>query len=92
MSLFSEFSEWQEKLAELQREGETFAERIAELERQNAELRQSLAEKDYEGDGFQALTELYEDGFHICPGSFGQSRDDECLFCLNFLLHKGHKE
>lgn len=91
MSLLNEFKEWQKKLIELQQEGEMLCAQIEELERQNAELRQNLADKDYEGDGFQALTGLYEDGFHICPGSFGQSRDDECLFCLNFLLHKGQK-
>ena len=60
-------------------------------ERQNTELRQRLANGDYAGGGFEALTSLYEDGFHVCPGSFGQSREDECIFCLNFLLHKGKK-
>ena len=92
MSLLSEFKEWQEKLLQLQQEGEALYARIEELERQNAELRQRLAAAgSREGDGFQALTGLYEEGFHICPGSFGQSREDECLFCLNFLLHKGQK-
>ncbi len=90
MSLLTEFREWQEKLLALQKEGEELYIRIEELERQNAELRQRLADGDYAG-GFDALAGLYEEGFHVCPGSFGQSRDEDCIFCLNFLLHKGKK-
>jgi regulator of replication initiation timing len=91
MSLLNEFKVWQDKLLALQKEGEELYTRIEELERQNAELRQRLAEGGFSGDGFEALTDLYEEGFHICPGSFGQSREEDCLFCLNFLLHKGKK-
>ncbi|MBQ1501684.1 MAG: DUF972 family protein [Firmicutes bacterium] len=91
MSLINEFKEWQDKLKALAEEGDALSERIADLERQNAELRQQLAENTNGGDGFQALKDIYDDGFHICPGSFGQSREEECLFCLNFLLNKGHK-
>ena len=91
MSLFSDFKEWQEKFIALQQEGASLQERIGELEKQNAELRQKLASGDSQGDGFTALKGLYDDGFHICPGSFGQERDEECLFCLNFLLHKEQK-
>lgn len=90
MSLLSEFREWQEKLLALQTEGEELYTRIEELERQNAELRQRLNDGEI-GSGFEAVTGLYEDGFHVCPGSFGQSRDEDCIFCLNFLLHKGKK-
>ena len=75
----------------LQQEGERLYKRIEDLEKQNTELRQRLAQGDYAGSGFEALTSLYEDGFHVCPGSFGQSREEECIFCLNFLLHKGKK-
>ena len=90
MSLLREFKEWQEKLVALQKEGEELYKRIEALERQNADLRQRLNDGEMNG-GFEALTELYEEGFHICPGNFGQSREDDCLFCLNFLLHKGKK-
>ncbi len=90
MTLLNEFREWQDKLLALQQEGEKLYTQIEELERQNAELRQRLANGDA-GGGFDALTSLYEEGFHVCPESFGQSREDECIFCLNFLLHKGKK-
>lgn len=91
MTLLTEFKLWQEKLQALQEEGEVLLARIEELEHQNAELRRRLAGGDYAGDGFEALTKLYGEGFHICPGNFGQSREEDCLFCLNFLLHKGKK-
>jgi len=90
MSLLSEFKQWQDKLLALQKEGDELFVRIEALERQNAELRQRLTDGDFSG-GFEALTDLYEEGFHICPGSFGQSREEDCLFCLNFLLHKGKR-
>ena len=38
-----------------------------------------------------ALSGLYDDGFHICPDEFGKRREEDCLFCLNFLHHKGRK-
>jgi regulator of replication initiation timing len=90
MSLLSEFREWQEKLIALQKEGDILYRRIEELERQNTELRQRLSDGEYLG-GFEALTGLYEEGFHVCPGNFGQGREEDCIFCLNFLLHKGKK-
>ena len=91
MTLLNEFKLWQEKLIALQKEGEEIYQRIEQMERQNIELRQKLAIGDYPGGGFEPLTELYEEGFHICPDSFGQSRDEVCLFCLNFLLQIGKK-
>ncbi len=92
MSLYQEWLEWQEELNDLLRRGDALTQRVGELERQNASLQQRLVDENYQGNGFDALASLYDDGFHICPGSFGQSREDDCLFCLNFLLHKGKKE
>ena len=31
------------------------------------------------------LIKLYEQGFHICNSSFGQIRDEDCIFCLNVI-------
>lgn len=90
MTLLNDFREWQEKLLILQQQGEKLYKQIEELERQNAELRQKIAQGN-SGGGFEALTNLYEDGFHVCPSNFGQNREEECIFCLNFLLHKGRK-
>lgn len=90
MSLYRDLLDWLNRLALLEEEGEDLARRLEDLERQNALLQQRLVEGD--GSGFEALTSLYEEGYHICPASFGESRSEDCLFCLNFLLHKGKRE
>lgn len=35
--------------------------------------------------GEKAILNLYNTGYHVCPASYGQKRDGECLFCLQFL-------
>ncbi len=91
MTLYQDVQQWRARLAELLEQGEELAERIDRLEQQNVTLQQKLLQPD-PGNGFEALTGLYDDGFHICPPYFGQEREEDCLFCLNFLLHKGKKE
>lgn len=92
MSLYQEMMQWQEELNDLLRRGDVLVRRVEELERQNTSLQKRLVDEDYQSNGFDALANLYDEGFHICPGSFGQAREEDCLFCLNFLLHKGKKE
>jgi len=38
-----------------------------------------------QGEGYERLGQLYNDGFHVCPSSFGDGRQEECLFCLAFM-------
>ncbi len=38
-----------------------------------------------QGEGYERLGKLYNDGYHVCPSSFGYSRQEECLFCLAFI-------
>ncbi|WP_423828273.1 initiation control protein YabA [Sporotomaculum syntrophicum] len=67
------------------------------LETENARLRQHLIQM-YKQDrnevlsgvshkvtGQQNLTNLHNQGFHICNVYFGQMRESECLFCAAFL-------
>ncbi len=89
-SLSKDFIDWQTSVMELERRGEEIARRIADLEKENELLQQRLLEYEH-GSGFDALSGLYDDGFHICPNEFGKHREADCLFCLNFLHHKGRK-
>lgn len=41
-----------------------------------------------QGEGYERLGMLYNEGYHVCPSNFGDSRQEECLFCIAFI----HKE
>ena len=92
MTVYQDFLAWQERLLSLEQEGAELGRRIEELEQQNVSLQQRLLSGHDPGSGFEALSSLYDEGFHICPANFGQARDEDCLFCLNFLHHKGKRE
>jgi len=38
-----------------------------------------------EGEAYDNLGRLYNEGYHVCPMAFGQIRDGECLFCVAFM-------
>ncbi len=40
---------------------------------------------DNKKEGHATLIELYNEGYHICPLSFGEKRTGDCLFCLKFV-------
>ncbi len=92
MTLQQELEDWRKRLNDLLEEGDQLHERAADLEKQNALLEERLVNGEYQTGGFEALTKIYDDGYHICPANFGRRREEECLFCLTFLLHKGKKD
>ncbi|KXS48498.1 MAG: hypothetical protein A8274_65 [Halanaerobium sp. 4-GBenrich] len=70
-----------------------------ELQRENEELK-SLLFKDQEKaeeavvkkEGYSNLIHIYDEGYHVCPLSFGERRKGDCLFCLNLLENQGKEK
>jgi len=46
---------------------------------------------DNKREGHATLVKLYNEGYHVCPLSFGEKRKGDCLFCLK-LVNNNHKE
>ena len=91
MSLYKDIVALRDRLAQLLEETEELAAQAAALEKHNTSLQERLAKGDFQQSGFDALKGIYADGYHICPASFGQVRDEDCIFCLDFLLNKGKR-
>jgi len=89
MSLADEIKKWQEKLDALLQEGQLLQQKAAHLERQNAYLQERLSGRQAQDDGMEALSKLYDEGFHICHAYFAQPREEDCLFCLSFMHKEG---
>jgi regulator of replication initiation timing len=65
-------------------------ERVSYLEREaNPEPqyeRLSEAEKiKLQGESYEQLGLIYNEGYHVCPVAYGEPRRDGCLFCIAFL-------
>lgn len=60
--------------------------KVDALEMQNARLLERLDVEEIKGEGVEELAKLYEEGYHICPTYFAQTRNgEECLFCQGLL-------
>lgn len=60
--------------------------RVDSMEVQNARLLERLSVENIKSEGFEELTKLYNEGYHICATYYAQSRNgEECLFCQSFL-------
>ncbi|MCC3145268.1 DNA replication initiation control protein YabA [Halanaerobium sp. Z-7514] len=68
-----------------------------ELERENEELKSLLFKEKAEEavvkkEGYSNLIRIYDEGYHVCPLSFGEKRKGDCLFCLNLLENQGKEK
>lgn len=63
---------------------------VESLEDQNKILREKLSTERIRGEGFESLSQLYNEGYHICHDYFAQKREEPCLFCLSFLYEEGY--
>jgi len=79
--------EMEKKLTEMLAEIKELKMKVYSLEQQNQQLRAKLYTKPSQGQGYENLARLYEEGFHICPMHFATARNqgEDCLFCLGFL-------
>lgn len=58
------------------------------LEEENRELKALVFNQEVTGEAHTNLTELYNEGYHICHFSFGERRKGDCLFCQQLLEGK----
>ncbi|MDD3364603.1 MAG: initiation control protein YabA [Syntrophomonas sp.] len=65
-------------------------ERVASLEREfnpepQYESRPEVELIKLQGEGYEHLGQIYNEGYHVCPVAYGQRRSDGCLFCIAFM-------
>lgn len=86
MALRNEIWEIEEALNALQYRLQELRLKVDSLEVQNSRLLERLSEENIRSEGVEELSNLYNEGYHICPTYFAQSRNgEECLFCQGFL-------
>lgn len=89
MSLQEQITSLQQSLQQMLLQVQNMQDEIEKLESENDRLRNQLApviEKPSAMLGGQkVLQQLYEDGYHICPGEYGKEHQGGCLFCLEVL-------
>lgn len=84
MKISDQINEISEKMKELNNDLEELKMNLELLEKRNEQLSNYL-QKEEKSRSVGNLIKLYEQGFHICNSSFGQIRDEDCIFCLDII-------
>ncbi len=74
--LILEVGDLKERITVLEKETHPEMQPEKGLERARIEL---------QGEGYEQIGMIYQQGYHICPVAYGEPRNEECLFCLAFL-------
>ncbi|SDM16075.1 initiation control protein YabA [Halarsenatibacter silvermanii] len=90
--LSQKFKELQSKTYELYKENEELRQENKELRELALKKKEVEAEDDFSPQAFEYLSHLYEEEYHICPLSFGEKRDRDCLFCRELLERQQKNE
>lgn len=87
------FAEFQQQLEELLSKFQQlkslsydFYQENKKLKAENIKLKELVFNKKSEDKkAYSNLAHLYNEGYHICHLSFGETRKDNCLFCLQLI-------
>lgn len=65
-------------------------ERVTRLEEEAVPQPPKLRRQDSEiiklqGEGYDQLGRIYNEGYHVCPVAYGEPRQDGCIFCMAFM-------
>ena len=95
-ALNNDFKEVKNKVYKVYKEKEELEEENRKLKKllfNNGEVGSNYSEKSSQEvlKSYNNLSNLYEEGFHICHFNFGEKRDGNCLFCKG-LLDNNFKE
>ena len=65
-------------------------ERVTRLEKEKTPPPPQVRRHDSEmiklqGEGYEQLGRIYNEGYHVCPVAYGEPRQDGCIFCIAFM-------
>jgi len=65
-------------------------ERVTRLEKDPSPPPRQLRRQDAEmiklqGESYEQLGRIYNEGYHVCPVAYGEPRQDGCIFCIAFM-------
>lgn len=84
MKLSAQIDRIVDRIQEILKEADDLKKQLEMLEKRNEQLRNYLQKED-KSQSAGNLIKLYEQGFHICHGSYGSIREEDCIFCLNVI-------